>query len=288
MRNAFKIFVLFVICACLFSCSKESIRRIETLSGDISSIKGVKNGKQTASRPTSEIGYLSVIESNGSSYTYAISLLRNGPPRVLKGWKLLTVPSGLFVASGSLDIRESTNTPSKIYLGTVNNLATGSYEIQVSYSETFVGSGWWPTPGGVIYSDESYVQAYATGALINVYRYYNGVKHDHFYSRIKSTYIGYGYEGVFFTAYSPGLNNGTIPMYRYYNGVGVDHFYTIKAAAYPGYTYEGIEFNVGSTASSGGTPLYRYYNSDWNDHFYTKTYGSYSGYGYEGIEGYVW
>jgi hypothetical protein len=245
-----------------------------------------KTSKSVALRDPSELGYIGIILSAGTKYD--INIARNGPPRVLKGWKLLNVPGGMVFASGSLDLRESTSGNPTIYLGSVNNLPTGTYEIQLSYSETYAGGGgWWPTPNGVTYSSESYVQAYATGARIDVYRYWNSKDQDHFYTRIKTAYPGWGFESIAFQAISPASGTG-IPMYRYWNGNYQDHLYTVNSSTYPGWVYEGIEFNVMPSAVSGTVPLYRYWNGASHDHFYTKTMATYSGYVYEGIEGYVY
>lgn len=306
-KNGLQFLIFFLVAASLYSCKKESIKLEEKTSQEISlaeeeaSSKVFTQGQMEIISPThikkisnsaalrepSELGYIGIITSYEAKY--GISIARNGPPRVLKGWKLLSVPGGMVYASGSLDIRERTSGNPSIYLGSVNNLPTGTYEIQLSYSETYAGGGgWWPTPGGIMYSTESYVQAYATGAKIDVYSYYNSKNKDHFYSRIKTTLPGWGFEGVAFQAISPASGNGSIPMYRYWSNDATDHFYTINSGTFNGYSYEGIEFNVMPSAVSGTVPLYRYWNGYYKDHYYTKTMGSYPGWAYEKIEGYVY
>ena len=131
-----------------------------------------------------------------------------------------------------------------------------------------------------------------------LYRYYNGVNVDHFYTRnygeLGAGNATYKYEGITGYLFSSQVSN-TVPLYRYYNGTNVDHFYTANygelGAGNATYKYEGITGYLFSSQVSNTIPLYRYYNGKNVDHFYTANYAELGAgnatYKYEGIVGYL-
>lgn len=127
--------------------------------------------------------------------------------------------------------------------------------------------------------------ASAASATTQVYRLYNKVNGDHFYTTSSgerdaiTTQWGnvWTAEGVAFTL-DPSVD--TAPLYRFYNKVNGTHFYTTSAAERDNviarwsatYSYEGVAFNVGTTQHTGETPVYRLYNSQsGGSHFYTTS-----------------
>jgi hypothetical protein len=154
-------------------------------------------------------------------------------------------------------------------------------------------------------------------AFLPVYRYFNGDKHDHFYTtnggeigtttQGQSGNHGYTSEGASFhvsSVHYPGL----VPIYRYFKGDTHDHFYTTNAGEIGatqqgqtgnhGYTCEGILGYIASHQIPGSVPVYRYWLASKNDHFYTTNAGEIGatqqgqsgnhGYTCEGILGYAW
>jgi hypothetical protein len=115
-----------------------------------------------------------------------------------------------------------------------------------------------------------------------IYRFYNTVTDDHFYTssvaerdQVLATQPSYSYEGVaFFGAESAAAS--VVPVYRFLDSGSGDHFYTVSVAerdsvlaTEPNYHLEGVAFYAAATAQDGYTPLYRFYNTVTHDHFYT-------------------
>jgi len=162
-----------------------------------------------------------------------------------------------------------------------------------------------------------YVASQHIPGTVPIHRYYQGEKHDHFYTtdggEIGTTEVGhtghhgFKYEGVLGYAWG-GINVGLfVPLYRYHNGDLHDHFYTTNAGEIGttesghkgnnGYTSEGIAFHVFAHPLPGLVPIHRYWNGTTHDHFYTTNAGEIGttevghagnhGYTYESTQGYV-
>jgi hypothetical protein len=133
---------------------------------------------------------------------------------------------------------------------------------------------------------------------VPLYRYWNAVATDHFYTtnwnELGSGNYGWRYEGIQCYVHAQAQLH-TVPLYRYWNGQAADHFYTTDwrelGSGNYGWAYEGIQCYVHPTPTPQTVPLYRYWNGQIADHFYTTNWGElgYGNYGwvFEGIQCYV-
>lgn len=158
-----------------------------------------------------------------------------------------------------------------------------------------------------------YLSPTAFAGSVPVYRYFNRLTGDHFYTvsptEIGSTNLGeignhsYIYEGILGYAYPPEHN--VAPVYRYCHEKNKEHLYTTwpveigtvthGATGKHGYKSEGVNFYVFLHHAEGLLPIYRYFNG--KDHFYTANADEIGttkigeagkgGYVHEGIMGFV-
>jgi hypothetical protein len=114
-----------------------------------------------------------------------------------------------------------------------------------------------------------YTNPIQIGDTVPVYRFYNLVNGDHFYTINEAeknkliTTLGtiYQYENIAFYA-NPIQIEDTVPVYRFYNITSGDHFYTANEA-------EAQKLN--SLSEKNSEPIYRFYNIFNGDHFYTSS-----------------
>lgn len=114
---------------------------------------------------------------------------------------------------------------------------------------------------------------------IPLYRYWNSVISDHFYTTNWAE-LGHGKNNWEFEQTQcyvfASLAPGRVPLYRYWNGTAGDHFYTTNWAELgsgrEGYSYEGIQCYVYPTGGPGSAALYRYWSPGGSDHFYTTNW----------------
>eukprot|EP00163_Fabomonas_tropica_P029900 TRINITY_DN6583_c0_g2_i1.p1 TRINITY_DN6583_c0_g2~~TRINITY_DN6583_c0_g2_i1.p1 ORF type:complete len:461 (-),score=133.15 TRINITY_DN6583_c0_g2_i1:289-1671(-) len=134
--------------------------------------------------------------------------------------------------------------------------------------------------------------------IVPLYRYWNSVYRDHFYTTNWAEvgaggHEGWEYQGVQALIFSNPQPN-TKPLHRYWNIRTLDHFYTtnfdaLGHAGNDGWKYEGIQGYIFNGPQDGAIPLFRYFSSNFNDHFYTtKDLGnSTQSWVREGVQGYV-
>ena len=137
-----------------------------------------------------------------------------------------------------------------------------------------------------------------TPLLVPLYRYWNTIYRDHFYTTSYDEVEaggkdGWEYQGVQALIYANPQPNSDA-LHRYWNMQTLDHFFTTNFDALgkggkDGWVYEGVTGFIAKSASKDMVALLRYYNADMKDHFYTvKDIGTEArGYKYEGIAGYV-
>ena len=146
-------------------------------------------------------------------------------------------------------------------------------------------------------------------ALTPVYRFYNAVNGEHFYTdnslerdNVIATLPVLQYEGPVFQVYAAQTATAS-PVYRFFNHNDGTHFYTISAAerdnviaTLPAFDYEGTAWYAQTAADgSGDTPLYRFFDTVYGTHFYTMSaaerdyvLASIPVLRYEGVAYYVW
>jgi hypothetical protein len=137
-----------------------------------------------------------------------------------------------------------------------------------------------------------------TPLLVPLYRYWNSVNRDHFYTTQWSEIRaggrdGWEYQGVQALVYA-NPQPGTAAFHRYWNIRTLDHFYTTNFAALEkggkdGWVYEGIQCYIDENPKADNVPLYRYFSQKYLDHFYTTKFIGQEArtWTYEGIQGYV-
>jgi lysyl endopeptidase len=151
--------------------------------------------------------------------------------------------------------------------------------------------------------------ATSTGARSPVYRFYNTVRGNHFYTidagerdLVIALLPDYHYEGIAFYDYAKPVAGAT-ELYRFYNAQVAAHFFTSSLperdyvrASLPAYSYEGVAWytSANSQVGLGLTPVYRFYNSSTAAHFYTISEAERDGvqkylpkFAYEGIAFYA-
>jgi hypothetical protein len=145
----------------------------------------------------------------------------------------------------------------------------------------------------------------AKGA-VPLYRYYNRVSRDHFYTTNwaalgKAGHSGWKYEGVQCYVYR-NAERGRIPLYRYFDEAAGDHMLTtkylgrqkgsFKLQGTTAYVLRAPPGNEGAGSGSMATKeLFRYYNKATRDHFYTTRKevlaGGREGWAYQDVAGRV-
>jgi len=139
---------------------------------------------------------------------------------------------------------------------------------------------------------EQYVKNSQLKKVLELYRYWNPKKYDHFYTTNwnelgigKDNYYFDWIQGYVFPVNSTELK--TVPLYRYWNVKIFDHYYTTDfselGTGKDGYVFEWIECKVYKNANDNleAVPLYRYWNAKLKDHWYTTDFNE-LGYGKEG------
>ncbi len=124
----------------------------------------------------------------------------------------------------------------------------------------------------------------STASTNTIYRFYNTVSFDHFYTQVASeasalranpgTYV---YEGVPWN--SPSAAANTTNVYRFYGVSNGDHFYTTSVserdfliANTPSYRYEGVGFQAYTDGSTPGSyTLERFYNTITGSHHFAAS-----------------
>jgi pimeloyl-ACP methyl ester carboxylesterase len=123
-----------------------------------------------------------------------------------------------------------------------------------------------------------------TGPEADVFRFYNPVTGDHFYTTSepeRDQVIGflenYFYEGEAFDLTATEQTGAAV--FRFLNTTNGAHFYTISNAerqlvddAFPEFTLEGVAFYAHADAGGGAyAPVHRFYDTATNTHFYTAS-----------------
>jgi hypothetical protein len=126
------------------------------------------------------------------------------------------------------------------------------------------------------------VQRPVSEQLNEVYRFYDTVTSDHFYTtniaeknNILANNPAYHYEGVPWA--TPDQSPGTIDVFRFFDTVHGDHFFTTSTSErdsiirnIPSYNYEGVAFQAYANAgAAGGVTLGRFYNTQTGLHHYS-------------------
>jgi hypothetical protein len=136
-----------------------------------------------------------------------------------------------------------------------------------------------------------------TPLLVPMYRYWNSVYRDHFYTTLWSElgaggHNGWEYQGVQALVYA-NPQPGSAALHRYWNVRTLDHFYSTNFKALgkgkDGWRYEGVAAYIDRSQGQDNVPLYRYFSDSFSDHFYTTRFigNETRTWVYEGIQGYV-
>lgn len=205
-------------------------------------------------------------------------------------------------SNGSLADFDGTSAAAPHVAGVAAAYAFNGFSSYVNAGEIKKGSTWnkvtnLPSPGpdNLLYSlfpNPANVSHF--GGSVPFYRYYSGVRGDHFYTtnfdELGPTLNGWDFEFVQGYIF-PSQLQSTEPLYQYYNPTISDHFYTLSPSTPSGYNFEKIAGYVYSFQASGSLPLYRYYNAQLGDHFYTTDFAELGngldGWVFENIECYI-
>ncbi|RZJ48838.1 MAG: hypothetical protein EOO44_19455 [Flavobacterium sp.] len=108
--------------------------------------------------------------------------------------------------------------------------------------------------------------------VTNIYSYWNGIDHDHYYTPKYANNIGaWNYEFVAFKAPSKKIDDA-VAVYSYWNDVDHDHYYSLVNASTMGggkWKSDGVLFYAYNYQKGGTVPIYEYWNSTDSDHYYT-------------------
>ena len=145
------------------------------------------------------------------------------------------------------------------------------------------------------------VQGYYDNSKTPLYRYWNSIISDHFYTTNPSEPVGltgYNYEGVQSYIYQYEIP-GSVALYCYWQPDNGDHFYTTqwkelgtnreRDVDLHGYVNEGIAGYCMPQWKSQTVALTHFFNAAITDHSYTtnRLEATANGYNFKGIERYV-